>query len=84
MFTGDIVFVERAPGTGPARNVKSWIEVYEKMATFQPEHIVPGHGYATGIETANRDTYDYLSFFYTEIGRMLDEGVELADAVNLD
>lgn len=55
-----------------------------KMAAFQPEHIVPRHGHATGIETANKDTYNYLSFLYTEIGRMLEEGVELADAVNLD
>jgi hypothetical protein len=41
MFTGDIVFVERALGTGPGRNVKNWIEVFEKMAAFKPEHILP-------------------------------------------
>lgn len=84
MFTGDIVFVERALGTGPARNVKSWIEVFEKMSAFQPVHIVPGHGHTTDLETATRDTYDYLNFLYAEISRILDDGVEMGDAVDLD
>ena len=84
MFSGDIVFVERALGTGPARDVASWIRVFEEMAAFEPEVLVPGHGHATNLETATRDTYDYLSFLYTEVSRMLEEGVELSDAVDLD
>ncbi len=84
MFTGDIVYVERALGTGPAKNVKSWIEVFEKMAAYQPETVVPGHGHAVSLETAQKDTYEYLVFLVESISRMLDEGVELMDAVNLD
>lgn len=84
MFTGDIVFVERALGTGPAKNVKSWIGVFEDMASFQPDVIIPGHGHVTDLETATRDTHDYLRFLYAEISRMLEDGVDLGDAVNLD
>jgi glyoxylase-like metal-dependent hydrolase (beta-lactamase superfamily II) len=84
MFTGDIVYVERALGTGPAKNVKSWVEVFEKMAAYQPEIVVPGHGHAVEFETAKKDTYDYLVFLIENITRMLDEGVDLQDAVDLD
>jgi len=84
MFTGDIVFTERALGTGPAKNVKSWIQVFEKMAAYQPEVVVPGHGHATDLATATHDTYDYLTFLVENISRMLDEGVDLQDAVELD
>ncbi len=84
MFSGDIVYVERALGTGPARNVKSWIEVFDKMAAYEPETVVPGHGHAIKLETAQKDTYDYLVYLVENISQMLDEGVELLDAVELD
>lgn len=84
MFAGDIVYVERALGTGPAKNVKSWLEVFEKMAAYQPDVIVPGHGHAVDLETAKKDTYEYLVFLIENISRMLDDGVELLDAVDLD
>jgi len=84
MFTGDIVYVERMLGTGPAKNVKSWVEVFEKMAAYQPVTVVPGHGHAVSLETAQKDTYEYLVFLIDNISGMLDEGVELLDAVELD
>lgn len=84
MFSGDIVYVERALGTGPAKNVKSWVEVFEKMAAYQPETVVPGHGRAVDFATARKDTYDYLVFLIENITRMLDEGVALLDVVELD
>jgi len=84
MFTGDIVFVERALGIGPAQNAKSWIQVFEKMASYQPETVVPGHGHATDIATATQDTHAYLSFLVEKISQMLDNGTELQDAAKLD
>lgn len=84
MFTGDIVFTERALGTGPAKNVKSWISVFEAMAAYQPKIVVPGHGHPTDLATATRDTHDYLAFLVEKIGQMLEDGVDLQDAINLD
>ena len=84
MFSGDIVYVERMLGTGPARNVKSWIEVFETMAAFEPSHIVPGHGSATDLATATRDTYDYLVYLFENVSRLLDEGADMMEATNLD
>jgi glyoxylase-like metal-dependent hydrolase (beta-lactamase superfamily II) len=84
MFTGDIVFVERILGNGPARNTRSWIEVFEAMAAFDPTHVVPGHGRATDLATARRDTYDYLVNLRTRIGALIEEGGDIMDASAID
>ena len=84
MFTGDIVYVERLLGYGPAGNTRSWVEVFDEMAAFNPAHIVPGHGHATDLETARRDTYDYLVNLRTHIGALIDEGGDIIDAPKID
>lgn len=84
MFTGDIVYVERILGNGPARDTDSWIAVFESMANFNPTHIVPGHGHATDLATARRDTYDYLVHLRTQIGALLDAGGDIMDAPDID
>lgn len=84
MFTGDIVYVDRILGNGPARNIKSWIAVFDAMAAFDPAHIVPGHGGATDLATARRETYDYLVNLRRQIGALIDEGGDIMDAPAID
>lgn len=84
MFTGDIVYVERILGNGGQSNAKSWIEVFEAMAAYQPAHIVPGHGHATDLATARRDTYDYLVNLRTKIGALIEAGGNILDAPKID
>jgi len=84
MFTGDIVYVDRLLGNGPARDTDSWIAVFEDMAAYQPTHIVPGHGRATDLPTATRDTHDYLVNLRTQIGALIDAGGDIIDAPRID
>ena len=84
MFTGDIVYVERVLGNGSQSNAKSWIEVFEAMAAFKPEHVVPGHGHATTMEKATADTYDYLVNLRTRIGELIEQGGDIIAAPNID
>lgn len=84
MFTGDIVYVDRILGNGPARDTDSWIAVFEAMAAFEPAHIVPGHGDATDLATATRDTYDYLVNLRTQIGALIEDGGDIMDAPRID
>lgn len=84
MFTGDIVYVERILGNGPAHNTRSWVEVFDEMAAFNPTHIVPGHGHATDMATARRDTYDYLVNMRTQIGALIEDGGAIVDAPKID
>lgn len=84
MFTGDIVYVGRILGVGPQSDVKSWIASFEAMAAHDPAHIVPGHGPATDLATARRDTYDYLVNLRARIGALIDAGGGIMDAPDID
>lgn len=84
MFTGDIVYVDRLLGNGPARDTDSWIAVFEAMAAHQPAHIVPGHGGATDLASATRDTHDYLVNLRTQIGALIEAGGDIMDAPQID
>ena len=84
MFTGDIIYVDRLLGNGPARDTDSWITVFEAMAAFGPAHIVPGHGDATDLSTATRDTYDYLVILRTQIGALIEAGGDIMEAPQID
>lgn len=84
MFTGDIVYVERMLGVGAQSNSKSWIDVFEAMAAYRPEHLVPGHGRATTLAHARKDTYDYLVFLRTAVAEFMDSGGDISDIGSLD
>jgi len=84
MFTGDIVYVDRILGNGPARNIRSWIEVFDAMAAFDPGHVVPGHGKATDLASARRDTHDYLVNLRTRIGALIEAGGDIMEAPSID
>lgn len=84
MFTGDIVYVDRLLANGPARDTDSWIAVFEAMAAFGPAHVVPGHGCATDLATARRDTHDYLVNLRTRIGALIAAGGGIIDAPQID
>ncbi len=84
MFTGDIVYVQRILGVGSQSNVRSWIKAFEAMAAYAPAHVVPGHGPATTLEQARRDTYDYLVNLRTRIGALIDEGGDIMQAPKVD
>lgn len=84
MFTGDIVYVERVLGVGGQSNVRSWIAAFEAMAAHDPTHVVPGHGHPTTLETARRDTHDYLVNLRGRIGALIDEGGGIMDAPGID
>ena len=74
MFTGDIVYVDRLLGIGPTGDTAIWLEVFDAMAAFEPNYVVPGHGAATDMAQAMAETRDYLAYLRSEIGKVLDEG----------
>lgn len=84
MFSGDIVYVERMLGTGPARDTASWVEVFEVMAEHNPKYIVPGHGPVTDLKRATAETYDYLIYLRTMIGRILENGGAIEEGIAVD
>jgi glyoxylase-like metal-dependent hydrolase (beta-lactamase superfamily II) len=79
VFAGDIVYVERMLGVGPQSNSKSWISVFNTMAAYNPRHLIPGHGHATDLAQAQRDTFDYLVFLRKSVADFLEEGGDISD-----
>lgn len=84
MFTGDIVYTQRMLGVGPQSNSKSWVDVYQAMAAYQPTHIVPGHGQATDLSKANADTYDYLVFLRKSVSAFMENGGDISEVGGID
>jgi len=84
VFTGDIVYTERLLGNGPQSNVQSWIAVFQAMESLDPVHLVPGHGAATTLDHARRDTYDYLVNLREQIAALIEDGGDIIDAPAID
>jgi glyoxylase-like metal-dependent hydrolase (beta-lactamase superfamily II) len=84
MFTGDIVYVERMLGVGSQSNSKSWVRVYQTMAAYQPRYLIPGHGAATNLSQANKDTYDYLVFLRQAVTDFIDNGGDMTEISNVN
>ena len=84
VFTGDIVYVERILGVGDQSSIAEWPASFEAIAALNPVHVVPGHGHATTLEHATRDTYDYLMNLRALIGALIDEGGDIMAAPKID
>jgi len=84
MFTGDIVYVGRTLGVMEFSSSADWVETFAAMAAYDPAHLVPGHGPATDLATATRDTYDYLVNLRTQMAEHIDAGGDIIGAVEVD
>jgi glyoxylase-like metal-dependent hydrolase (beta-lactamase superfamily II) len=84
VFTGDIVYVERILGVGDQSSITEWPASFEAIAALDPVHVVPGHGRATTLEHATRDTYDYLMNLREQIGALIDAGGDIMAAPQVD
>ena len=84
MFSGDIVYVERMLGIGAQSSSKSWVDVFQAMAAYQPDHLVPGHGRATSLEHARKDTLGYLLFLRAAVSDFMDDGGDISDIGSID
>lgn len=79
MFAGDIVYVERLLGVGSMSNSGSWLKVFETMSAYNPVHVVPGHGHATDLATAKRDTAGYLRLLRKGVRELIKNGGGLSE-----
>ncbi len=84
VFTGDIVYVERILGVGEQSSISAWPASFEAVAALEPKHLVPGHGSATTLEHATRDTYDYLMNLRRQISALIEEGGDIIAAPKVD
>lgn len=84
VFTGDIVYVERILGVGDQSSMLEWPASFKAFAALNPSHIVPGHGHATTLDHATRDTYDYLMNLRKQISALIESGGDIIAAPKVD
>ena len=84
MFTGDIVYIERILGVNDHSNSKSWLSTFEAMAAYKPKHIVPGHGNATDLALATKDTYDYIVNLRKTVSAFMEDEGDISEINKVD
>ena len=82
IYTGDIVYTERLLGVLTISHSGNWVQVFDKLAQLDPKTIIPGHGHPTNLERARKETRDYLVYLREAVGKSLDSGDTLQDAVD--
>lgn len=68
VFSGDIVYTERMLGIHPGTDPVGQLAAFRAIEALAPDHIVPGHGRATDLDGARRDTGDYLATLVERVG----------------
>ena len=84
LFSGDVVYVERMLGIMDHSNHKPWLETLARVEALNPSVIIPGHGHPTSLETAKRDTFEYLNFLREEVAAILDDGGDMQSISTID
>lgn len=84
VFSGDVVFVGRMLGVLPHSNSRHWIKAFETMAALRPKIVVPGHGPATDLARARKDTRDYLVFLRNTVSAFMKAGGDITQVGTLD
>lgn len=84
VFTGDVVYVGRVLGVMEFSDSAHWLEAFAAIEALEPLHLVPGHGPATDLATAQHDTRDYLASLRARIRDHIDSGGDILGAVDVD
>jgi glyoxylase-like metal-dependent hydrolase (beta-lactamase superfamily II) len=84
VFAGDVVFVGRMLGVLPHSNSSGWIAAFDAMDVLQPAVVIPGHGPATDLAGARKDTRDYLTFLRDSVGAFMESGGDIIGIGTLD
>jgi glyoxylase-like metal-dependent hydrolase (beta-lactamase superfamily II) len=81
LFSGDVVYVDRLLGVLPMSRSKAWLETFAVIEALNPQRIVPGHGRVCTLDTARRETRDYLLALRAHMKRAVDEAEDISAAV---
>ena len=84
IFTGDIAYTVRMLSMMSFSSSKSWVESYEAMAAFEPDHVIPGHGKPTTLAVTDKDTYAYLTSLRKKITEFMNAGGGIEDVSQID
>ena len=81
VYAGDILYSGRLLAIVPGGNVKEWKETFEYLKRFKGATFIPGHGKPAKLSAFEKSTYQYLDLLDTQMSKMIEEGVDIQDAI---
>jgi len=81
IFVGDIVFNERLPSIRDG-DLSGWLEALDMINKLDVDFIIGGHGTLVSKDSTKM-TYKYIKTLRDEVAKLLDEGYEIGEVVNL-
>jgi glyoxylase-like metal-dependent hydrolase (beta-lactamase superfamily II) len=82
VYTGDLLYADRLLAVIPDSNTKAWLENFDKLKQFGNATFIPGHGKPGPLSYFDFPTRQYLNLLFTHMNKMVDEGVDVQDAIN--
>ena len=80
LFAGDLVFNGRLPSMRDG-NINGWIKALEKIKKMDVKYIIGGHGTLVSKKSVDF-TYNYLTTLKNQVANLLEEGVDIGEAVD--
>ena len=82
VYASDLLCSERMLGVLPDGNVKNWIASFDKLASYGDVTFIPGHGKPAPLKEFEFPTRQYLQLLFDHMMKMIEEGVDVQDAIN--
>jgi quinoprotein relay system zinc metallohydrolase 1 len=82
LFSGDLVFLDRAPTT-PHADIERWRITLANLGGIPHELIVPGHGPAEPGGRGIQQTRDWLEAIEAQINSAFEKGLDITEATAL-
>mgnify|MGYP000038071931 CR=1 FL=1 len=82
VYAGDILYSGRLLAITNGGNIKQWMETVNYLKRFDRARFIPGHGEPGPLSSFQKSTYDYLALLNTGMAKMVDEGIDMQDAID--
>ncbi len=82
VYAGDILYAQRLLAVLPDSNTKSWLSVFDQLKQYGDATFIPGHGQPGPLKDFDFPTRSYLNLLLTHMDKMVDQGVDVQDAIN--
>lgn len=82
MFTGDLVFLDRAPTT-PHASIEKWRQTLANLGAIPFSKLVPGHGPAEASVRGIEQTRQWLEALWQIVIDAFEKGLDMTEAIAL-
>lgn len=81
VYTSDLLYADRLLAVIPDSNVAGWIKAFDKLKQYGDATFIPGHGKPGPLSYFDFPTRQYLSLLLNHMNKMVEEGVDVQDAI---